>query len=67
MPHLLIRVASFISYVILLVRLRLYYGPHLSLSACIHSFIKLALLAIYAIMISRPICGLGYVSLNLHI
>jgi hypothetical protein len=66
MPHLLIKVASLVSYVILLVRLHLYYDPHLSLSTCIHFFIKLALLATYITMISRSICGLGCVSLNLY-
>jgi hypothetical protein len=67
MPHLLIRVASFVSCVMLLMRLHLHYGPHLSLSTYIHFFIKLALLAAYAIAISHPVCGLDCVSLNLYI
>jgi hypothetical protein len=66
MPHLLIRVVSLISYVTLLVRLHLYYDPHLSLSAYIHFFIKLTLLAAYITAISYSIYGLDYVSLNLH-
>jgi hypothetical protein len=67
MPHLLIKVASLVPYIMLLVRLHLYYGPHLSLSTYIHSFIKLTLLAIYIITISYPIYDLGCVSLNLYI
>jgi hypothetical protein len=66
MPYLLIRVASFIPYVMLLMCLHLYYDPYLSLNACIHFFIKLALLIAYIITISHPVCGLDYVSLNLH-
>jgi hypothetical protein len=48
-------------------RLRLCCGPRLSLSAYIHSFIKLALLTVCAVAISRPIYGLSYVSLALRI
>jgi hypothetical protein len=66
MPYLLIRVALLVSCVTLLVRLHLHYGPHLSFSACIHSFIELTLLATYIIMISHLICGLGCISLNLY-
>jgi hypothetical protein len=62
-----IRVASLITCVSPLVRLRLYCGPHLSFSAYIHSFIKLALLTTYTIVISHPVYGLGYVSLALRI
>jgi hypothetical protein len=47
-------------------RLRLYYGPRLSLNTYIHSFIKLALLTIYTITISRPVYGLSYVSFALR-
>jgi hypothetical protein len=50
----------------LLMRLYLHYGPHLSFSAYIHFFIKLALLATYAIMISCSIYDLSYISLTLH-
>jgi hypothetical protein len=67
MLYLFIRVVSFVSYITLLVRLHLYYGPHLSLNVYIYSFIKLALLAVYTIMISHLIYDLGCVSLNLHI
>jgi hypothetical protein len=66
MPHLLIKIISFISCITLLVRLYLHYGPYLSLSVYIYFFIKLTLLVIYAIMISYSICGLGCVSLDLH-
>jgi hypothetical protein len=59
-------VASLIYYGALLVRLRLYHSSRLSLSAYIHFFIKLALLATYVIMISLPVCGLSYVSLTLY-
>jgi hypothetical protein len=67
MPYLLIRVASLISCIALLVRLHLHYGPYLSLSVYIHFFIKLALLVVYIIAISYPIYGLGCVSLDLYI
>jgi hypothetical protein len=67
MPYLLIKVASLISYVALLICLHLYYGPHLFLSVYIHTFIKLALLIAYIIVISYSIYGLGCVSLNLYI
>jgi hypothetical protein len=50
----------------LLMRLRLYYSPCLSLNAYIYSFIKLALLAIYAITISRPVYSLSCIFLALH-
>jgi hypothetical protein len=66
MPYLLIKVASLILYIALLVRLYLHYGPRLSLSACIHFFIKLALLTIYVVVISHSIYGLGYVFLDLR-
>jgi hypothetical protein len=66
-PYLRIRVASLITCVSPLMRLRLCCGPHLSLSAYIHSFIKLALLTTCAVAISRPIYGLSCVSLALRI
>jgi hypothetical protein len=67
MPYLLIKVASFVLCVTLLMRLCLYYSSYLSLSAYIHSFVKLTLLAVYTIAISYPIYDLGCVFFNLHI
>jgi hypothetical protein len=65
-PYLRIRVASLVTCVSPLMRLRLCCDPRLSLNACIYSFVKLALLTTYAVAISRPVCGLGCVSLALR-
>ena len=63
---MLIKLALLICYSLLSVRLRLYYGPYLSLSAYIYSIVELTLLTTCAVTISLSVYGLSYIPLALY-